>query len=59
MKAHIASLVNALALISIGLWGYLVGEVGIAIAVGFGIILLLCYKGVKNENKVIAILHFF
>jgi hypothetical protein len=57
MKAHIASLVNALALISIGLWGYLDSDpkaVTALIPVIIGIILLLINIGVKNENKVIA-----
>jgi|TARA_B110000263_G_scaffold249761_1_gene268406 hypothetical protein len=57
MKAHIASLVNALVLISIGLWGYLDSDpkaVTALIPVIIGIILLLINIGVKNENKVVA-----
>ena len=60
------NLINALTLISLGLWGYidvsnykLVTIVSFEhwtalITVLFGIILLLCNKGIQNSNKAIA-----
>ena len=57
MKAHTASLINAIALISMGTWGYLDsdgGAVTALIPVIIGVILLLVYNGVKKENKTIA-----
>ncbi|NNJ70700.1 MAG: hypothetical protein HKP10_05360, partial [Kiritimatiellales bacterium] len=57
MKAHTASLINALILIGFGLWAYLGSESpsGTAfIPVGFGVVILSLYKGVKNENKIVA-----
>ncbi|MEM6890753.1 MAG: hypothetical protein AAF636_21860 [Pseudomonadota bacterium] len=57
MKAHSASMINAVTLIVCGVWAYL--SIGAAsftplIPVGFGVALLLCYPSVKSENKVIA-----
>ena len=61
MKAHTASLINALILIGFGLWVFLepksAGETPsktALIPVVFGVVLLLLYKGVKNENKIVA-----
>ena len=55
MNAAKANLLNALALILMGLWGYFATKSGTAfIPVAFGAGLLACYQGVKNENKVIA-----
>ena len=57
MKASISSLLNAIILISIGLWGYFESEskaITALIPVIIGIILLLVNKGVKNENKALA-----
>tara|TARA_B100001769_G_scaffold20490_1_gene13656 strand:- start:43 stop:405 length:363 start_codon:yes stop_codon:yes gene_type:complete len=57
MKANTASLVNAVALISMGLWGYFASDnkaITALIPVIIGVILLLMNNGVKNENKVIA-----
>ncbi len=55
MKAHVANLINAVALIVMGLWGYFATQSPTAfIPVGFGVILLLLNGGVKKENKVIA-----
>ncbi|MBI9069569.1 MAG: hypothetical protein JEZ09_19895 [Salinivirgaceae bacterium] len=57
MKAYIASLVNAIVLISFGLWGYYGSEsssMTAFIPVAFGTIFLVLNKGVKNENKLIA-----
>ena len=57
MKAQTASLLNAIALILCSAWGYLASDLNaltglMQAAIGFG--LLLCYQGVKKENKVIA-----
>ena len=57
MKASISSLLNALILISMGLWGYFESEskaITALIPVIIGTILLLVNKGVKNENKALA-----
>ncbi|MEM6633645.1 MAG: hypothetical protein AAF694_28490 [Bacteroidota bacterium] len=57
MNAHTASLINSILLITMGGWGYLSSESPsptALIPVGVGVILLLCNRGVKNENKVIA-----
>ena len=48
-------LLNSFTLIVFGIWGYLVGGSFTAlIPFSFGLILLFLYKGVKNEDKVIA-----
>ena len=55
LNATVMNLINALVLIAMGSWAYFeIGSPTALIPVGFGIILLLCYKGVKNENKIIA-----
>ncbi|MEL6340385.1 MAG: hypothetical protein AAFQ65_10785 [Myxococcota bacterium] len=57
MKAHIASLINALTLIAMPAWAYLSAEVPSLTALipcAFGVALVLCVPGVKAENKVIA-----
>lgn len=57
MKAHTASLINALVLIGFGLWAYLGSETPSATAlipVVFGVVILSLYKGVKKENKIVA-----
>ena len=57
MKTHTISLVNAIALISMGTWGYIDSEaqaVTALIPVIIGIILLLVNNSVKKENKIIA-----
>ena len=55
MNAASASLINALALIGFGVWGYFATESPTAfIPVGIGVILLLLNSGVRNENKVLA-----
>jgi hypothetical protein len=57
MKAHQASLINAILLIVLGLWGYF-GSVSPSptafIPVVIGIALILLNKGLKSENKAIA-----
>ena len=55
LNATVMNLINALVLIAMGSWAYFeIGSPTALIPVGFGIILLLCYEGVKNENKIIA-----
>ncbi len=57
MKAHTASLINALLLIVLPLWGYLSSEtpsITALIPAFIGVILLAMNYGVKKENKVIA-----
>lgn len=57
MKASSSSLLNAIVLISLGLWGYFESEskaITALIPVIVGIILLVVNKGVKNENKALA-----
>ena len=57
MKTHVASLINALFLIVLPLWGYLSLEDPSAtrlIPAVVGILLLLCNKGLKKENKAVA-----
>lgn len=57
MKAHTASLINALILIGFGLWAYFGSETPsktALIPVGFGVVILALYKGVKKEDKIAA-----
>ena len=57
MKAHTASLINAVLLIVLPLWGYLSSETPSKTALipaVIGIILIAMNTGVKKENKVIA-----
>ena len=57
MKASLSSFLNAVILISMGLWGYFESEskaITALIPVIIGTILLLVNKGVKNENKALA-----
>lgn len=57
MKAHTASLMNALILIGFGLWAYMGSDSSsktALIPVGFGAVILSLYKGVKKEDKMIA-----
>ena len=57
MKAHLVSLIHAVALIGLGGYGYLSSDTPSATAlipVVFGVILLAMNNGVKKENKVIA-----
>lgn len=57
MKAHTASLINAIVLIAMSAWGYLSSEspsMTAFIPAAFGLILIGLNRGVKNENKVIA-----
>ena len=55
MNSTKANILNSVCLILIGLWGYFeVSSPTALIPVGFGVALLLCTPGLKNENKVIA-----
>ncbi|MEM9735649.1 MAG: hypothetical protein AAF908_03470 [Pseudomonadota bacterium] len=57
MTAHLASLINAIALIALSAWAYIGGggaSFTALIPAAFGVGLILCYPGVKSENKVIA-----
>ena len=55
MKASKANLINSITLIAIGGWGYFSGSsVTALIPVVFGVILLLCNSGIKEENKIIS-----
>ena len=55
MKAHIASLLNAIVLIVIGGWGYFIsGSPTSLIPVAIGVALIFLNNGIKNSNKVIA-----
>lgn len=55
MKPYSASLLNAIALISMGMWGYFsTGSKTAFISVAFGVGLLLCNNGLRKESKAIA-----
>jgi len=57
MKAHTASLINALILIGFGIWAYMASESPSKTAfipVGFGAVILTLYKGIKKEDKIVA-----
>ena len=55
MNSFKANLINSLSLMFIGLWGYLeVVSPTALIPVIFGVVLLLCTKGLKKQNKLIA-----
>ena len=58
MKPYKLSFVNAVTLISFGLWGYLDGDaeknITALIPVFFGVLILVLNRGLKNENKIIS-----
>ena len=56
MKPHKISFVNAITLISFGLWGYIDVDYSptALIPVVFGVIIMILNPGLKRENKVIA-----
>ncbi|MEM6789106.1 MAG: hypothetical protein AAF928_05715 [Myxococcota bacterium] len=57
MQPHVASLIHAVSLVLLGMWGYLASETPsptALIPVVIGVVLLLLNRGVKNENKVVA-----
>ncbi|MEL7026707.1 MAG: hypothetical protein AAGO57_05685 [Pseudomonadota bacterium] len=57
MSAAIANLLNAFVLLGMSLWGYftaLKASPTALIPAAAGILLLICAKGVKDENKMIA-----
>lgn len=55
MKPHKISLIHAIALVALGSFGAMSSESVTAwIPTVFGVLLLACNRGVKNENKVLA-----
>lgn len=57
MTAHRASLINAITLLFCSGWGYWATDfksLTALIPAVFGVALLLCYKGVREHNKLIA-----
>ncbi|MEM6843350.1 MAG: hypothetical protein AAF944_24450 [Bacteroidota bacterium] len=57
MKAYQASLLNAIALVALSLWGYFSSDtpsLTALIPTAIGVILLLLNPGVRRENKVVA-----
>ena len=63
MKTYHAHLINSIALILMPLWAYICFEatpekdslsLTAMIPLILGVILLFCYNGVKNQNKIIA-----
>jgi len=55
MKPHKISLIHAIALVALGSFGAMSSESMTAwIPTVFGVLLLACNRGVKNENKVLA-----
>ena len=55
MNSTTANLINSISLIVIGLWGYFeVLSPTALIPVSIGVFLILCYNGVKNQNKIIS-----
>jgi len=57
VKAHTASLLNALILIGVSAWAYLGSDspsITALIPGFFGVVLLACFPGVKSENKLVA-----
>mgnify|MGYP006159333801 CR=1 FL=1 len=55
MQVQKMNLLNALSLILLGVWGYLETKAGTAlIPAGFGVTLLFCHSGLKNQNKIVA-----
>lgn len=57
MKAHTTSLISSVLLIAMSAWGYLSSatpSITALIPLFFGVALIFCYPGIKNENKIIA-----
>ena len=56
IKTHKISFVNAVTLISLGLWGYIDVDYSptALIPVVFGVIILVLNSGLKKENKMVA-----
>ena len=57
MNSTKANLLNSIILIVVGGWGYFDGDgksMTALIPVMFGVVLLLCNNGIKNQNKLIA-----
>ena len=55
MNSYKANIINSVALISIGVWGYFeVSSLTALIPVLFGVVLLLCISGVNDKKKFIS-----
>jgi len=57
MKAHTASLINAIVLLATSAWAYFASTAPsftALIPAVFALLLIACYSGVKKENKIIA-----
>ena len=57
MNALNASILNSIVLILMSLWGYFSSEtpsLTALIPLFFGVIILICFKGIKSHNKVIS-----
>jgi hypothetical protein len=57
MKAHSMSIINSIILILVSAWGYFSSDspsVTALIPLFFGVAIILCYPGVKNENKIVS-----
>ena len=57
MKPHVVSLINALILMALSAWGYLASDTPsftALIPAIIGLALLVCFPGVKAENKIIS-----
>ena len=57
MKVHTISILNSATLIAMSAWGYGASEapsITALIPLFFGLMLVLCYQGIKTQNKVIA-----
>ena len=55
MNAHKSNFINSIVLIALGIWGYFdTGSNSALIPAGFGLILIACSNGVKNQNKIVS-----
>lgn len=57
MNAALISLLNAVLLIAMGLWGYFSAEdpsPTALIPVGFGVLIAACFTGVRSQSKAVA-----
>ena len=61
MKSNQAAIINSIILLSIGLWGYAANNFSAHTAIvpiGFGILLMVLSRYMKNENKLIHYIVF-
>lgn len=55
MNAHKSNFINSIALIVLSIWGYFdTGSNSALIPMVFGLILIACSNGVKNQNKILS-----